>query len=93
MRNKFLIIGLAMSGLVACQNNQNSLIKLNETNDYHECIVMKCDSKIDKCKIIASILTPFCDKHIKMIKNNKVLDVCGDCYRHYINECKELIQK
>ena len=52
---------------------------------------MKCGSEIDKCKTIAGILTPFCDKHIEMIRNNKVLDVCSGCYKRYVDKCKELM--
>ena len=86
MRNKFLIVGLAMSGLVACQTNSTK----KTPDSYHKCIVMKCGNEIDKCKTIAGILTPFCDKHIEMIRNNKVLDVCSGCYKRYVDKCKEL---
>ena len=87
MRNKFLIVGLAMSGLVACQTTSTN----KKPDSYHKCIVMKCGSEIDKCKTIAGILTPFCDKLIEMIRNNKVLDVCSGCYKRYVDKCKELI--
>jgi len=87
-RKLLFIIGFAASGLVACQTNSTD----KKTPDsYHKCIVMKCGNEIDKCKTIAGILTPFCDKHIEMIRNNKVLDVCSGCYKRYVDKCKELM--
>jgi len=87
MNKKLLfIIGFAASLIAACQTTSTN----KKADSYHKCIVMKCGSEIDKCKTIAGILTPFCDKHIEMIRNNKVLDVCSGCYKRYVDKCKEL---
>ena len=84
-----------MSGFVACQTEQSDdltkLIDCASFNNTNWCIVSECDEKIEKCKVISGILTPFCDNHIKMIRNNKVLNVCSGCYHCYINKCKELM--
>ena len=94
MIKKILIIGLAVSGLAVSQTEL-----LHEDNpvrriDYyfpenHYCIALKCGITIDKCKTIKEVLTPFCDKHIQMIRDYKVFDVCSRSYGFYVKQCKE----
>ena len=94
MIKRMLIIGLMMSGLVVSQNeisNGENPVRLVDyfLPDDHYCIVLKCTATIEKCKTIGGILTPFCDKHIAMIEDYKVLDVCGGSYRFYVKQCKD----
>ena len=94
MMKKILIIGLMMSGLVVGQDeisNENKPMRLVDKflSNNHYCIVWECSIMIEKCKTINDILTPFCDKHIEMIRDYKVLNVCGGAYESYVEQCKD----